>query len=49
MIKEGFNENKNILELIDCVNFNIAKAISAKFKGNVETRLRQDSLNISPE
>jgi len=40
MIKEGMNEQKNILELIDCLNNNIAKAVSAKFKGNVETRLR---------
>ena len=40
MIKEGMNEQKNIKELIDCINNNIAKAISAKFKSNVETHLR---------
>ncbi|KAL4487946.1 hypothetical protein ABPG72_022806 [Tetrahymena utriculariae] len=48
MIKEGMDEKKNMNELIDCINNNIANTISFKFKSNVETNLRQESLNISP-
>ncbi|KAL4499617.1 hypothetical protein ABPG73_009167 [Tetrahymena malaccensis] len=47
MIKEGIDAKKNMNELIDCINNNIANTISFKFKSNVETNLRQESLNIA--